>query len=69
MILATSTHIFASLPAAQEVNQEMAVKQESTAAQEMMVKESVPVQLAEMVDSCWVPFEGVAEMPALMPDQ
>ena len=50
------------------MNQETAVKQESTAAQEMMVKES-PVQLAEMVDSCWVPFEGVAEMPALMPDQ
>jgi len=67
MMLATSTHIFASLPAAQEVNQETAVNQES--AQEMMVKESVPVQLAEMVDSCWVPFEGVAEMPALMPDQ
>ena len=53
----------------EEVNQETAVKQESTAAQEMMVKESVPVQLAEKVDSCWVPFEGVAEMPALMPDQ
>ena len=50
MMLATSTHIFASLPAAQEVNQEMAVKQESTATQEMMVKESVPVHLVEMVD-------------------
>ena len=67
-MLATSTHIFASLPAAQEVNRETAVKQESAAAQEMMVKESVLVQLTEMVDSCWVPFEGVAEMLALMPD-
>ena len=44
----------------------MAVKQESTIAQVVMVKESVPVQLAQTVDSCWVPFE---EMPALMPPQ
>ena len=68
-MLASSMAVFASLPVAKDVNQEMEVKQESTAAQEMMVKESVPVQLAEMVDSCWVPFEGVAEMPALMPAQ
>jgi len=66
-MLATSTQVFASLPAAEEVNLEKAVKQELTAAQEMMVKESVLVQLAEMMDSCWVvPFE---EMPALMPAQ
>ena len=63
-MLATSTQVFASLPAAEEVNLEKAVKQESTAAQEMMVKESVLVQLTEMMDSCWVvPFE---EMPTLM---
>ena len=68
-MLASSMAVFASLPVAKDVNQEMEVKQESTAAQEMMVKESVPVQLAETVDSCWVPFEGVAEMPALMPAQ
>ena len=68
-MLATSTHIFASLPVAEKVNQDTTEKQESTAAQEMMVKETVTVQLAEMVDSCWVPFEGVAEMPALMLDQ
>ena len=67
-MLATSMPIFASLPVAEKVNQDTTEKQESTAAQEMMVKES-PVQLAEMVDSCWVPFEGVAEMPALMPNQ
>jgi hypothetical protein len=35
----------------------------------MMVKENVVVQLAETVDSCWVPLEQVAEMLALMPDQ
>ena len=68
-MLATSMPIFASLPVAEKVNQDTTEKQESTAAQEMMVKETVTVQLAEMVDSCWVPFEGVAEMPALMLDQ
>jgi hypothetical protein len=68
-MLAFSMAVFASLPVAKDVNQEMEVKQESTAAQEMMVKEIVTVQLAEMADSCWVPFEGVAEMPALMLDQ
>jgi hypothetical protein len=29
------------------------------------VKENVVVQLAEMVDLCWVPSEEVAEMLAL----
>jgi hypothetical protein len=40
-----------------------------SAAQEMMVKDNVVVQLAEMIDSCWEPLEEVAEMLALMPDQ
>ena len=62
----TSTLVFASLVAAKEVNQETAVKRESTFAQEIMVQENVVVQLAETVDSCWVPFE---EMPALTPAQ
>ena len=65
-MLATLTPIFTSLAAVEEVNQEMAVKQKSAAAHEIMVKEGVPVQLAEMVDSCWVPFE---EMPTLTPAQ
>jgi hypothetical protein len=66
MKLATSTPIFASLAIAKEVkqvNQEMAVKRKSTAAQEIMLQESALVLLAETVDSCWVPFK---EMPALM---
>jgi hypothetical protein len=33
------------------------------------LKENVVVQVAEMVDSCYVPLEEVAEMLALMPDQ
>ena len=65
-MLATSMHVFASLAVAEEVNLETAVKQESTTAQEIMVQESVLVQLAEMGESCWLPFE---EMPALMPAQ
>jgi hypothetical protein len=36
--------------------------------QEMMLKVNIMVQLPEMVDSCWVPLEEVAEMLALMPD-
>jgi hypothetical protein len=35
----------------------------------MMVNENVVEQLAETVDSCWVPLEEVAEMLVLMPDQ
>ena len=61
--------VFASLAVAKEVkqvNQETAVKRESMFAQEIMVQENVVVQLAETVDSCWVPFE---EMPALTPAQ
>ena len=67
MKLATSTPVFASLAAAKEVkqvNQETTVKWQSMAAQETMLPESALVMFAEMVDSCWVPFE---EMPALMP--
>ena len=65
-MLATSMHVFASLAVAEEVNLETAVKQESTTAQEINVKESAPVLLLETVDLCWVPFE---EMPTLMPHQ
>ena len=67
-MLATSMHVFASLAVAEEVNLETAVKQESTTAQEIMVQESVLVQVAEMVAD-EVNQEGVAEMPTLMPDQ
>ena len=49
MIEMISTSSFASLAVAVEVNQEMAVKQESTASQEIMMKESVLVQVAETV--------------------
>ena len=52
---------------AEEVNLETAVKQESTTAQEIMVQESVLVQVAEMVAD-EVNQEGVAEMPTLMPN-
>ena len=68
MMLATSMHVFASLAVAEEVNLETAVKQESTTAQEIMVQESVLVQVAEMV-AYEVDQEGVAEMSTLMPDQ
>ena len=67
-MLASSMVVFASLPVAKDVNQEMEVKQESTTAQEIMVQESVLVQVAEMVAD-EVNQEGVAEMPTLMPDQ
>ena len=63
-MLATSTPVFASLAVAEEVNQETAVKQESTTAQQIIVKESVLVQLAETGESCWLPYE---EMPSLRP--
>ena len=66
-MLATSMHVFASLAVAEEVNLETAVKQESTTAQEIMVQESVLVQVAEMVAD-EVNQEGVAEMPTLMPN-
>ena len=66
MIETISTSAFASVAVAVEVNQETAVKQESTTAQEINVKESAPVLLLEAVDLCWVPFE---EMPALTPAQ
>ena len=66
-MLASSAAVFSSLPAAEEVTMEAMMKREYlSAAHEMMVKESVLVQLAETVDSCWLPFEGVVEMPALM---
>ena len=66
-MLASLAAVFAS-SAAEEVTMEAMMKREYlSAAHEMMVKESVLVQLAEMMDSCWVvPFE---EMPALMPAQ
>jgi len=52
---------------AEEVKQEMPVKPEySPAAQEIMVN---LVQAAEMVAKEVMNQEGVAEMPALMPDQ
>jgi len=42
-MLVTSTPVFASLAAVEEVNQEAAVEQKSMAAQEIMVKVSVSV--------------------------
>jgi hypothetical protein len=69
MMLATAMPVFASLAVAMVVNQETTVKQESMAAQEIMVKESVPVQVVEMVVEEVHHKEGVVEMPALMPDE
>ena len=64
-MLASLVAVFASLTVAVEVSMEATVTLEcSLAAHEMMVMENVPVNLVETV----VPFERVAEMPALLSD-